>query len=155
MIFLPLLAAGAGVALYNTVKNKPGYAGHPKMHYCAFNAFSGLVGLGNGNFLPALSALNSSVYMAVAESQITPGGFRQVVKDIRQGFVSSTEKILGLSQKPEPKTQKPKVIVQPVTEKPNIPTLNLIAEFKACAQKSEPAQPQQARIRVAVPEMKA
>ena len=84
----PLIATAGAVAFRNAVQNKPEYKGHPKIIIALIGGFNLAVGVANGNLLPATAyALYASVAINV-ERKITPGGGRQILRDIKGGFVN-------------------------------------------------------------------
>jgi len=84
----PIIALAGVVAFRSAVQNKPEYVGHPKIIVGLIGAFNFAVGIVNGNWLPAAANV---VYASVAvniECRITPGGGRQIWRDIKGGFAS-------------------------------------------------------------------
>lgn len=79
---LPAIAAGCAIGLRNIVKKKPEHAHHPKLVYGLASTFFSYVGFAAG--LPVIGvahAMGAAIFLKV-ESDITPGGFKQVIKDV-------------------------------------------------------------------------
>jgi len=83
---VPAVAAGFGVAFRNILQNKPESSGHPKLYTAAATAFSAGVGFVSGNWQPAIAYLMNSCIFINIERTISPGGGRQMLRDIKNSF---------------------------------------------------------------------
>ncbi len=88
----PLVLAGAGICIANTLKNNQEHVGHPKLFYSGAMGLFGAVGLATGNIFPALANIVSAVYMTKLEAQLTPGGAQQMLSDVKLAIQSLKHK---------------------------------------------------------------
>lgn len=83
MILIPLLFASLFIALKNAWNLKPEHNMHPKI-IMAFISFSSLlIGLYNHNILVGIAHGITGITYINIESHITPGGFKQVIKNLK------------------------------------------------------------------------
>lgn len=100
LFVLPVVAVSFVVSMRNIVRALPEHNGHPKLMSAGASAgFAGIGTLEGQGLIAAAHMLNMAV-MADAEKQVTPGGWRQVGENIRDGIA----KLLRLDkpEKPQP-----------------------------------------------------
>ena len=86
VLAIPILTIATIISLKNAIQNKPEYAGHPKIISAFAKNITTTVGIINGNWLPAIAfAIFAGIFVNV-ECKITPGGGRQILRDIKGGF---------------------------------------------------------------------
>ncbi|TNE29997.1 MAG: hypothetical protein EP349_05875 [Alphaproteobacteria bacterium] len=113
-IAFPAIALAFGISMYNAMNNKQECNGHPKIiSAMATTVFAG-IGFATGNFLPAISHLIGAGVLVNIESRVTPGGIRQVLKDIGNGIKSAVtpkKQALPSATIPAPKMSQDKTTV--------------------------------------------
>jgi hypothetical protein len=82
---MPVIAVATGIALRNAVQNKPEYAGHPKIISALARSVTVAAGIAGGNWLPTIAYVIYAVLLVDVECKITPGGGRQILRDIKTG----------------------------------------------------------------------
>jgi hypothetical protein len=82
---MPVIAVATAVALKNAVQNKPEYAGHPKIISALARSVTVGAGIAAGNWLPTIAYIIYAVLLVDVECKITPGGGRQILRDIKTG----------------------------------------------------------------------
>lgn len=78
----PVVAISFWVTMQNVLRGRPEYAGHPKIIAAGAALIFAVIGFLSGNFWPAISHIFSASILINVESRITPGGFRQVLRDV-------------------------------------------------------------------------
>lgn len=86
MAILPLVGAAFVMGTRNTFAGKPEYAGHPKLITGAAAALFAGIGFMNGHGLIAAAHLVNALVLGEMERRMTPGGFKQIMKDIGGGI---------------------------------------------------------------------
>lgn len=84
---MPVIAVATAVALKNAVQNKPEYAGHPKIISALARSVTVGAGIAAGNWLPTIAYIIYAVLLVDVECKITPGGGRQILRDIKTGVM--------------------------------------------------------------------
>jgi len=88
VLSIPILTLATAISLKNAIQNKPEYAGHPKIISAFAKSITTTVGIISGNWLPAIAfAIFAGIFVNV-ECKITPGGGRQILRDIKGGFAN-------------------------------------------------------------------
>lgn len=85
MLAFPAVLSGYVRTIRNSMSGKPPHNGHPKIHYAAAGVVFSAVGLLSGNILPALSNMVATYAVSNVEARLTPGGFKQIWRDIKSG----------------------------------------------------------------------
>jgi hypothetical protein len=100
LFVLPVVAVSFVVSMRNIVRALPEHNGHPKLMSAGASAgFAGIGTLESQGLIAAAHMLNMAV-MADAEKQVTPGGWRQVGENVRNGIARLLR--LDRPEKPEP-----------------------------------------------------
>ncbi len=134
---LPLVAAGFLISTRNSIQDRPEHEAHPKAIFGLSAAIFAGVGATTGNWLPCAAHLvNIFVFMNI-ESRITPGGFKQVMTDIKDGITSFPEKaekgfkrLLGLKPQNAPAVIENGQQIVPVDETPSLLMERGLKDFK-------------------------
>lgn len=95
LLSLPLVTSGYLIAMKNIIRDRPSYTGHANMHFSAMSAALTTVCFAVGSPMLAMSYLLDTVYLGRVEALSTPGGFKRVVQDMREGCSSLVDKIAG------------------------------------------------------------
>jgi hypothetical protein len=82
LFILPVVATAFGVGMHNALKEKPEYAGHPKIITASAAAVFSAIGYANGHTLIAAAHAINAVSLVEMERRVTPGGMKQIVKDM-------------------------------------------------------------------------
>lgn len=106
LFILPVVAVAFVVGVKNSIQNRPEHEGHPKLLTAgAAGAFAG-IGHANGHGLIAGAHLLNAVVLAEMERRITPGGAKQIFKNIVTAplklFGYGRDKAVVVEQKPLP-----------------------------------------------------
>ncbi|HYD18243.1 MAG TPA: hypothetical protein VEF76_07175 [Patescibacteria group bacterium] len=97
LFILPVVAVAFALGVKNSIQGKPEYNAHPKLITAgAAGVFAG-IGQANGHGLIAGAHLLNAVVLAEMERRITPGGAKQIFKNI----VTAPLKLFGFGKKPE------------------------------------------------------
>ena len=108
LFILPVVAVAFVVGMKNTLQNRPEHTMHPKLITAsAAGLFTG-IGHSSGHGLIAAAHALNTVVLVEMERRITPGGGKQIIKDVLGGI----RKILSF-QSPFKKDEAPKVEEQP------------------------------------------
>lgn len=100
LFVLPVVAVSFGVSMRNIIRALPEHNGHPKLMSAGASAgFAGIGTLEGQGLIAAAHVLNMTV-MAEAERQVTPGGWRRIGENIRQGLARALR--LDRPKPPEP-----------------------------------------------------
>lgn len=78
----PVVAASLWIATRSVLQGKPEHTGHPKVVSAGAALIFSAIGFTSGNFWPAVSHILSALVLLNIESRVTPGGFRQVLRDV-------------------------------------------------------------------------
>lgn len=144
-IAFPVIAAAFGISMRNAMQEMPEYKTHPKAISSAAGLVFAGIGFATGNVWPAISHLIGSAVLFNIETRVTPGGMKQVLKDIGSGVASLFGG--GSKQKQEePAPQTPRldeVLKAPAIARPG----ELSASFQSSLQKT----PEKTREAVAQP----
>ncbi len=118
LFILPVVAVAFAVGIRNAVKDRPEHDGHPKLITAtAAGLFAG-IGHNNGHGLIAAAHALNSVVLAEMERRVTPGGAKQMIKDI----LTAPLRLLNLQSPFKAKEDKAVVVVaDPVAQpKPSV-----------------------------------
>lgn len=88
----PAITGHFGISMYNALKQKPEYNGHPKLFSAAAAAVFAGIGVASGNILPALSHAIGAAVIFNVESRVTPGGAKQIIKDYKKAFMRALKR---------------------------------------------------------------
>ncbi len=140
LLAAPLIMTGFAMTLKNVLQNRPAYTGHPNAHFAGMTGILSAVAFAVGNPLIGLGYLLNSAYLVRIESMTTPGGFRQVMEDMKKGLQSLPEMVRGK------KVAAPVPGIDPVPEhiapSPLLPaTKDLGQNFNLFAEQKQPSSP--------------
>ncbi|MFH1159070.1 MAG: hypothetical protein V1721_09385 [Pseudomonadota bacterium] len=121
----PVIAFAGAIAFKNAVQNKPEHKWHPKIVFAIVDAGIAGIGIASGNWLPALAHVMYGGVMLKTECDITPGGGRQILRDVKGGFA----RLLG--GKKEELAPSPSLAPVPLSGKPDTGTTGVSADFSA------------------------
>lgn len=115
LFILPVVAVAFALGVKNSIQNRPEYQGHPKLITAgAAGVFAG-IGHANGHGLIAGAHLLNAVVLAEMERRITPGGAKQIFKNV----LTAPLKLFGYGKdKPAVVTEQKPVAVPVVTAAP-------------------------------------
>ncbi len=98
LFILPVVAVAFVIGVKNSIQNRPEHEGHPKLLTGgAAAAFAG-IGQANGHGLIAGAHLLNAVVLAEMERRITPGGAKQIFKNVLTAPLKLPLKLLGFGK---------------------------------------------------------
>lgn len=95
LLCLPLLISGYTIALKNIIRKREPHVGHPNMHFVGVRCILSGVGFAAANPSIGIAYLISMGYLVRIEGLITPGGFKQVVRDMKEDADDLLQKMAG------------------------------------------------------------
>lgn len=113
LIMLPIVGASFAIGMRNAIKGLPEHNGHPKLVTASAAGVFTAVGHANGHGLISAAHLLNTIVLAEMERRVTPGGAKQIFKNIGEA-VSRVVKapFRGLVKKPAPQ-QQPELVAVP------------------------------------------
>lgn len=113
MLAFPAVMSGYVRTIRNSMADKPPHTGHPKIHYAAAGVVFSAVGLLSGNVLPALSNMIATYAVSNVEAKLTPGGFKQIWRDIKGGIAHKLGRGKGAKKSgPKPAEHAPPICMK-------------------------------------------
>lgn len=85
LLCLPVVAVAYGISLRNILLKKPEHTGHPKAISAVARLLFGIIGFQNGHSLIGAAQCLNTAILANVEANITPGGAKQIWRDMKDG----------------------------------------------------------------------
>jgi|GEM_PF-4123496 len=84
LVLLPIIFISLYISIKNSWKKLPEHNMHPKLLLALVSVFSIAIGIYNQNFSVATAHIITALAYVSIESHITPGGLRQVIKNVKK-----------------------------------------------------------------------
>lgn len=95
LLSLPLVLSAFTLSMRNIMQNRPGHEGHPNMHFAGSMAVLSAVGFVAAQPVLGIAYLLDGFYLGRIEVLTTPGGFKQVMQDMKEGAGALLRKVSG------------------------------------------------------------
>lgn len=122
LFMLPIVAASFAIGMRNAIRGLPEHNGHPKLVTASAAGVFTAIGHQNGHGLIAAAHLLNTIVLAEMERRVTPGGAKQIFKNIGSAIASVVKAPFtgwGVEKAPDAEARKPAndaaVTAKPVT----------------------------------------
>lgn len=114
LFMLPIVGASFAIGMRNAIKGLPEHNGHPKLVTASAAGMFTAIGHSNGHGLISAAHLLNTIVLAEMERRVTPGGAKQIFKNIGNAIARVAKApFKGLVKKPAPLPQPETTVAVP------------------------------------------